>query len=115
MRALLLLFLSMAVFNSYAIEPDNELPQYKQGIVRNFDAAGEGCEWLIEVDGNLFRPKNLHETYKVDGMAVKLDFDYSVSVFECPEMSSPVQEIIISYIEKAPLEKPDPYRQSPEK
>jgi hypothetical protein len=80
--------------------------QYKEGFVRNYDAMGKGCEWLVEIDGKLFRPKNLQEGFRKDGLKVKIDFEYSLSMFKCPEMNESVQEVSITWIEVSTVTKP---------
>jgi hypothetical protein len=60
---------------------------------------GEGCDWLIEMDGRIFKPKNLKDAFKKDGLRVKMDFEFSLSLYQCKEMKEKVQEINIHWIE----------------
>jgi hypothetical protein len=73
--------------------------QYKEGVVKNYSALGAGCDWLIEMDGRLFKPKNLKDSFKKDGLRVKIDFEFSLSLYQCEEMKEKIQEINIHWIE----------------
>lgn len=89
-------------FSVFATGGDDEpiaKVQYKEGIVKNYSAMGEGCDWLIEMDGRIFKPKNLKDAFKKDGLRVKMDFEFSLSLYQCKEMKEKVQEINIHWIE----------------
>jgi len=99
-----LLFVSLILlgFSVLATGGDDEpiaKVQYKEGVVKNYSAMGEGCDWLIEMDGRIFKPKNLKDAFKKDGLRVKMDFEFSLSLYQCKEMKEKVQEINIHWIE----------------
>ncbi len=114
MKAVLTLFISLALsvihFKSSAqpkaLSGEKIAPQYKEAVIKDYSALGEGCEWLIGIDGKLFRPKNLQDAFKKDGLHVNLDIEFALTLFKCPEMDESVQEVSITWIEAVPLKKP---------
>ncbi len=104
MKSVLSLLFIMFVVSAFNL-PDDVHPQYKEGIIKDYNAMGNGCEWLIEIDGKLFRPKNLKENFKKDGLRVKIDFEYSLTLFSCPAFEEKIQEVNITWIELSGLHK----------
>lgn len=80
---------------------DGEAPDYKKAMVLDYGSTHENdCGWLIQVNDKLFRPKNLNEAFQQDSLMVKLDYEFSMSLYECDSGKLRVQEVYINWIEK---------------
>jgi hypothetical protein len=73
-------------------------------VVFTGSEAADGCGWLIQVSEDLiYKPEDLDEKFKVDGLEVSVSFKLLASSYTCgfPSPSSPkFQNIKISKIKR---------------
>lgn len=46
-------------------------------IMNSTDATTDGCDWLLEVDNEVYCPSNLDDIYKVDNLSVVVSFNFT--------------------------------------
>jgi hypothetical protein len=83
-----------------ALEPGEAYANYKQGMVLDFGQGEEGCGWMLKIDDELYRPKNLDKVYQKDSLDIKVDFELSLSDYQCAEFPEKIKEVYIHWIEK---------------
>ncbi len=100
-----LIFVLMYAF-SFVPGQDTEEPgemgrSYKKGTIINHSSGDGGCGWMLEIEGKLFKPKNLSKAFKKDSLVVKLDYETSMTIFKCDQLKGGAQEIYINWMEKS--------------
>lgn len=69
-------------------------------IVNGGDASVDGCGWLIEISGCIYKPINLQKEFLIDGLHVKLQYDVVDEKGNCGWQQNVFDQIDIVRIEK---------------
>jgi hypothetical protein len=81
-----------------ACKKDNKLIY---AIIRDGgDPAVDGCGWLIEMSNETFKPKNLSDEFKVNGMEVEIKYDKLDDMANCGLSQDAFHEISLREIHK---------------
>jgi len=64
------------------------------------DPAADGCGWLIEMSYETFKPKNLSDEFKVNGMEVEIKYDKLDGMADCGLSQDAFHEISLKEIHK---------------
>jgi hypothetical protein len=57
-------------------------------VVKDGDAAVDGCGWLLYIDGIYYYPTNLDSQYYSDGMVISIQYTISALPFLCIDNES---------------------------
>ena len=95
-RYTLLILFGFLAFS--ACEKENKLVY---AIIRDGgDPAVDGCGWLIEMSYETFKPKNLTDEFKVNGMEVEIKYDKLDGMADCGLSQDAFHEISLKEIHK---------------
>lgn len=79
---------------------DDELLQ-AVGIVRDSGSfATGGCDWVIEINNDLFEPRILPAEFKIDGLTIELKYRFIRTEVNCPVSTNFAGMIHINKIRK---------------
>ncbi|UCS91817.1 hypothetical protein KZP23_13855 [Echinicola marina] len=99
MKLSLFIVLFLAVFFSACTDDDRPVLQVEAKIVDGGNPAVDGCGWLMEINGENYKPKSLKEQFQIDGLEVIL-FYSTTGVSYCGMGSNELTSIAVDKIYK---------------
>ncbi|WP_186755415.1 hypothetical protein [Echinicola salinicaeni] len=99
MKPSLFIVLFLAVLFSACTDDDRPLLKAEGMVKDTGDPAVDGCGWLIEINGENYKPKSLKDQYKIDGLEVLVYYNLS-GVSYCGMGNTEITLISIESIEE---------------
>lgn len=90
-------FFALALFTFAAISCQKE--KNTSAIIRDYGPiAADGCGWMIDIDGAIYKATNLDSAFHKDGLEVKVDYRLVDTDFVCGLAAISYDQIEISKI-----------------
>ena len=83
-----------------AYEPIKTGLKYQEAYIINTGDSSDACAWLIDIDGKYFKPKNLSHAFKQDSLHVKIDYEFSMTIYKCDSLDEGTQEVYLNWIDR---------------
>ena len=92
-------FVHLLMFSVFAVTPpEDNTPKYSKATVIEADTTGGDCAWLIKIENDYYKPKNLEKKFKKDLLEISVDYEPSLSKFHCEATDKKLDEIIVHWV-----------------
>lgn len=83
MRTFCILFTVIALLTICACTKVKNNCKHEGMVHYTGPVAGDGCDWLINIDGKEYHPENLTISYQQDSLLMSMDYELTGDTFFC--------------------------------
>ena len=95
----LLLFAGGCLQVEYRFDNNDNLWIKEAEVIKAGTPEVDGCGWLIRINGKLYYPVNLADSFRVENLRVKIEFAETGGIFRCGRRGTPFISIRLFHIE----------------